>query len=150
MNLTACASNAKVAALVGILALVGCADPEPLYKYSPVVDPAKTSMAKFEHDLNACRAIALKVEADYLKRQRHQLITKMAAGALIGTVIGNVYGNSFGHKGEAIALATIYGTALGAYRNDYTYDLVRFGPRRVVDRCIAKRGYKLLNDKGRG
>ena len=49
-----------------------------------------------------------------------------------------------------LAYGAASGMAAGAANNDYTQDLVKFGPRRIVDRCMADRGHTILNDIGRG
>lgn len=131
-------------------ALVACEEVEPLSKYTPIVDPAKVSQSKLNSDLDACRAIALKVEADYKERQKRQMMQNMVAGLIAGAITGAVVGSGTHHQGDYIAAGAGAGAAAGAGSSDYTYDLIKYGPRRVVDRCMNDRGYTILNDIGRG
>lgn len=130
--------------------LAACEPPEQLTDYRPVVDPGRTNAAKFESDLVACRNIAVTVEADYKKKQTDQMVAGLIAGALVGAATGAVVGNNTGYKNDYILAGTAAGAAGGAASTDYSYDLVKFGPRRIVDRCMADRGHSILNDPGRG
>lgn len=139
--------NKKIISMLVIsTALIGCVEAEPLIEYRPVVDPKRTNAARFESDLNDCRTIALSVQADYKKRQSDQMAANLIAGILVGAVAGAVIGDT----GQSIAAGAAIGGAAGASSNDYSYDLVKYGPRRVVDRCMADRGHKILNDIGKG
>lgn len=133
-------------AAIAALTLSACEPMEPLTEYRPVVDPARTNSAKFEKDLTACRNIALQVQADYQKRQQDQLAANLIAGILVGAALGAAIGDS----GDWAAAGAASGAAAGLANNDYTHDLVTYGPRRIVDRCMAERGHKILNDIGRG
>jgi len=72
------------------------------------------------------------------------------AGLLVGAITGAVVGGGSNYQGELTAYGAASGMAAGAAANDYSYDLVTFGPRRVVDRCMTERGHTILNDIGRG
>ena len=48
-----------------------------------------------------------------------------------------------------MAYGAVTGMASGAANNDYSHDLVKYGPRRVIDRCMADRGHRILSDLGR-
>jgi hypothetical protein len=122
-------STPRAFGVLAMLVIAGCAELEPLTEYRPVVDPERTNMARFERDLEACRAVAVQVEADYRQRQEEQMGANIMAGLLVGAITG---------------------MAAGAASTDYTHDLVTFGPRRIVDRCMAERGHAILNDIGRG
>ncbi len=136
--------------LITVLAVAGCAELEPLTEYRPVVDPERTNMPRFERDLKACRAVALQVEADYRQRQQEQMGANIMAGLVLGAITGAVVGGGTNYQGELAAYGAASGMAAGAAANDYTHDLVTYGPRRVVDRCMAERGHTILNDIGRG
>lgn len=136
--------------LITALSLAACAQVEPLSEYRPVVDPARTNKVRFDRDLEACRTVALQVEADYKKRQQEQLGANLMTGLLVGAITGAVVGSGSNYQGEMAAYGAASGMAAGAAANDYTQDLVKFGPRRIVDRCMAERGHKILNDIGRG
>lgn len=132
--------------LIIATALAGCAELEPLAEYRPVVDTKRTNTVRFETDLNECRDIALKVEADYKKRQGEQFAVNLITGILVGAIAGAAIGDN----SNSIATGAAIGGVAGAAANDYTYDLVKYGPRRIVDRCMADRGHKILNDIGKG
>jgi len=126
--------------------LAGCAERNPLTQYRPVVDTKRTNSVVFEKDLNECREIALKVEADYKKKQEEELAKNVTTGIIVGAIAGAAIGDSR----ESIATGAAIGGLAGAAANDYTHDLVKYGPRRVVDRCMTNRGHKILNDIGKG
>ncbi|MFC3086766.1 glycine zipper family protein [Tabrizicola soli] len=143
-------SKLSFGGFVVMLALTGCAEIEPLTDYRPVVDPSRTNQARFERDLEACRAIAVQVEADYRQRQEEQMAANIMAGLIVGAITGAVVGSGSGYQGELAAYGAASGMAAGAAATDYTHDLVTFGPRRIVDRCMTERGHVVLNDPGRG
>ena len=143
-------STPRAFGMIAILAIAGCAELEPLTEYRPVVDPERTNMPRFERDLAACRAIAVQVEADYRQRQQEQMGANIMAGLLVGAITGAVVGSGSSYQGELAAYGAASGMAAGASATDYTHDLVTFGPRRIVDRCMAERGHPILNDAGRG
>lgn len=130
--------------------LASCAELEPLAEYRPVVDPARTDMTAFETDLGACRQIAIALQEDYRERQAAQAGANLMAGLLVGAMTGAVVGSGTGDQGRFVAAGALSGAAAGASTTDYSYDLVQFGPRRVVDRCMADRGHSILSDIGRG
>lgn len=136
--------------LMATVAVAGCAELEPLTEYRPVVDAERTNMPRFERDLEACRAVAVQVEADYRQRQQEQMGANIMAGLLVGAITGAVVGGGTDYQGELAAYGAASGMAAGASANDYSYDLVTYGPRRIVDRCMAERGHAILNDIGRG
>lgn len=136
----------RITLVSAALVLSACVQVEPLAEYRPVVDPGRTNGAKFESDLQACRSIATRVEADYKKRQEEQMAANIMAGLLVGAIAGAAIGDS----SDYIAAGAAYGAVAGAATNDYGYDLVKYGPRRIVDRCMAERGHVILNDIGRG
>ncbi|MGP3726353.1 glycine zipper family protein [Cereibacter sphaeroides] len=137
-------------AIAAALALAACEPVQKLEDYRPVVDPEKTNAQKYEKDLAACRGIALKLEADYKARQEKELGKQMAIGILTGVVLGAAVGHNTGYQGDYVAAGAVAGAAAGAGSGDYTHDLVTYGPRRVVDRCMSGRGHVILNDIGRG
>lgn len=142
----------KSVAVLGLcgLTLTACVEPEELIDYRPVVDTYKSNMTDFDTDLSQCRTIALQVEADYKQRQEEEMARNMVAGLIAGVLIGAVAGAGSDYQGDYVAAGAMAGAAGGLSEGDYTYDLVTYGPRRVIDRCMADRGYRLLNDIGRG
>lgn len=118
-----------------------------LESYRPAVDPAKTDMAKFDADLAECVAIAKQVQDDYQEARSQELAVNILSGMVAGAIVGNAFGDG-SHRDVAAGIAA--GAAGGAASGDYTYDLIHFGPQRVVDRCMEGRGYNVLSDPGRG
>lgn len=133
--------------LVFLCALAACAPVPTLQDYRPTVDPGRTNMKKFEADLGECRTIAEQLQADYEKRQADDMALNILSGIVAGAIVGNVYGS---HANNDAARGAAIGAVAGAASSDYTDDLVKYGPQRVIDRCLAGRGYTILNDLGRG
>lgn len=133
----------RIVTILCVSALAGCVQ-EPLTEYRPIVDPAKSSPAKFERDLAACRNVGLSAEAEYKKRQEQQMAQNMMAGILLGAVAGAAIGDS----GNYAAAGAAYGAGAGIAATDT--ELAQGGPRRIIDRCMADRGHTILNDLGRG
>lgn len=139
-----------ILALLVATTVAACEAPQQLTDYRPVVDPAKSDPGKFENDLVACRNIAVQVEAEYKKRQQQEAVAGLIAGALVGAATGAIAGGGSSHKSDYILTGTAIGAAGGAASGDHTFYLVKYGPRRIVDRCMADRGHTILNDIGRG
>ena len=140
----------RFAPLLLVATMLSACATESLVDYSPIVDPKMIDQAQFNKDIVECRSIALQVEAEYRKRQNAQAMSNMLAGAVAGAVTGAVVGSGSDYRSELTAYGAASGMAAGAAANDYTGDIVKYGPRRVIDRCMANRGHTLLNDIGRG
>lgn len=136
--------------IITVLTLSACASTDTLVDYSPIVDKQQIDIKKFEKDLVSCKGLALDVQADYRKRQNEQAMNNMLAGAVAGALTGAIVGSGTSYQSDLTAYGAAAGAAAGAGTNDYTHDLVKFGPRRVIDRCMVNRGHTLLNDIGRG
>ncbi|MCE8417790.1 glycine zipper family protein [Rhodovulum sulfidophilum] len=132
------------------LSLTACAPVQPLSEYKPVIDPAQTSSRKFDRDLGECRQIAIDLQAEYKDRAAKEAGRNILVGVLAGVAVGAIAGNNTGYQNDYILTGAAAGALGGAGSGDYGRDLVEYGPRRVVDRCMANRGYQILNDVGRG
>lgn len=139
----------KSAVLCSVVLAAACEPIDQLADYRPVVDPGRTNAAKFESDLVSCRNIATQVEADYKEQQKKEVIGGLIAGALVGAATGAALGHNSGNQGAYVRTGVAAGAIGGAASGDTNYDLVKFGPRRVVDRCMTERGHVVLNDLGR-
>jgi len=129
------------------LALCACEPVQTLDEYRPVVDPSRVSSKHFDADLAQCRDVAKTAQADYEKRAQKEANNNLVAGLLVGALVGAAAGD----HGRYIGAGAAYGGLAGATaQGDYDHDLVTYGPRRIVDRCMADRGYHILNDVGRG
>jgi len=81
----------------------------------------------------------------------HFSLTRKGAGLVfVSGQLAFADGGGTNYQRELTAYGAASGMAAGAATNDYSYDLVTYGPRRVVDRCMAERGHTILNDIGRG
>lgn len=130
-----------ILALAALPLMAACAAPEQVVTYRPVVDGTG---AAYERDLVQCQAIATQAEADYLRRQNAEMGANIITGLLVGAVVGQAVGGNSDW--------TAYGAASGAASGMSATDteLAHGGPRRIVDRCLAGRGHRVLSDMGRG
>ena len=128
--------------------LAGCAS--NLTDYTPVVDPYNTDMSSFEADLIQCRGIAIQVKVEYEEQASNEALTNLAVGVLVGATTGAIVGSGSQYQGRYTAAGAVSGVAAGATASSEYAQLARFGPNRIVDRCMSNRGYELLNDLGAG
>jgi hypothetical protein len=105
---------------------------EPLPAYQPVVDQPGRN---YPTDLAQCQALGQAAETKYLKEQQNQMMAGMLVGALVGAAIGG---------DDNVA----YGAAAGLANTDV--EQAYGGPRRIIDRCLAGRGYRVVSDLGAG
>lgn len=131
----------KFLALAALPILAACAAPQTLDEYRPVVDGAGPA---YEADLSQCRSIATQAEADYQKRQQQEMGANIVAGLLVGALVGQAVGGN----GDWTAYGAAHGAAAGAVATDT--ELAHGGPRRIIDRCMAGRGHRVISDLGRG
>ena len=133
-------NSRAVAALALVSVMSACAAPV-LDDYRPIVDGAGPG---YEADLAQCQAIAKQAEADYQRRQSSEMASKLIVGALLGAAVGQAVGGN--------SEWTAYGAAQGAGAGVASTDteLAHGGPRRIIDRCLAGRGHRVLSDLGQG
>lgn len=131
----------KIFAIAILPAMAACTAPETLTEYRPVVD---ASGAQYEADLAQCQAIATQAEAEYKRKQSEEMAANVIAGLLVGAVVGQAVGGN----SNWTAYGAANGAAAGAASTDT--ELAHGGPRRVIDRCLAGRGHRVLSDLGRG
>ena len=121
-----------------------------LAEYEPVVDPYNTDMTNFKGDLIQCRGIASEVKVKYEEQASKQALANAVAGAVSGAVVGAAVGSNTSYQGELAAYGAASGAAAGSAASAQYYSLARYGPNRIVDRCMSNRGYTILNDLGAG
>lgn len=121
-----------------------------LAEYEPVVDPYKTDMSNFQGDLIQCRGIASEVKVKYEEQASKQALANALAGAVSGAIAGAVVGSGTDYQGDLTAYGAASGAAAGTAASSQYYALARYGPNRIVDRCMANRGYTILSDLGAG
>jgi outer membrane lipoprotein SlyB len=129
--------------------LTACEQPN-LAEYTPVVDPSQNNMKRFQQDLIQCRGIAVTVKNNYIKQANQQLGNDILVGAVAGAVAGSVVGAGTPYQGDLARNTAIAGAASGAAASGMQQNMIRYGPNRIIDRCMADRGYKILNDIGFG
>lgn len=110
--------------------LAGCA--APMHNYQPLVDGDTTS-TQYQRDLQECRAYAMtKPSAE----------DSAAAGAIFGALAGvailAVGGGRHGFGNEAAGIGALIGGVEG-------YSKGANGQQNIVKRCLAGRGYKVLD-----
>jgi len=110
--------------LLVILLLSACA-----HRRNVIIDTRGVDMAKYQGDLAECQNFAAQVEP------------KAGKGAVAGAVVGAVVGAAIGNRRTAEKLAgagAVSGAVKGGVRSKREQAL-------VVRRCLAGRGYKVLN-----
>ena len=124
------------------LAVSACA--QPLEEYRPVVDPASSDRAAYEADLPECLAIADGLQREYRARASGEMWANIIVGALAGAALGGAL------DGASVGQGASVGATAGILADTpHGPDMVQYGPRRVVDRCMIERGHRVLNDPGR-
>jgi outer membrane lipoprotein SlyB len=114
---------AAPAAGVLVLVLAGCAA-QP----NPIIDTKGVDMAAYRRDLAECEQYANEVP--------------MATGAAKGAVAGGAYGAAVGSINGRAAEGAGTGAITGAAVSMLDADREK---QRIVKRCIAGRGYRVLN-----
>lgn len=103
--------------------LAGCAA-QP----QPIVDLQGVNRAQYESDLADCQDYA-----DDVRKGRH-----VTAGAAAGAVVGAAIGSIEGRADRGAGYGGIVGAARGGGRAERT-------EHRVLRRCLAGRGYRVLD-----
>ena len=85
----------------------------------------------------------MQAEADSKQQRDAQLGRNILAGAVIDTVIGSAAGIGTVNRSDNAKKGAVFGGLAGTA--DSTEN-IKLGPRRIMDRCIANRGYDLLNN----
>ena len=119
-----------VAIALAAAILAGCA--APMHQYRPLVDTDTTS-PQYQRDLEECRAYAMtKPSAE----------NAAAAGAILGALAGvallALSGGRDGWGNEAAGIGALIGGVEG-------YSKGAEGQQGVVKRCLAGRGYRVLD-----
>src|SRR5574344_438156 len=119
-----------VATAAAAAILSGCA--APMHQYRPLVDTDTTS-AQYQRDLEECRAYAM---------SKPSAGDSAAAGAIFGALAGvallALSGGRDGWGNEAAGIGALIGGVEG-------YSKGADGQQGVVKRCLAGRGYRVLD-----
>ena len=100
-----------------------------------MVDSYNTDMAAYEADCGHWVAVAMQAQAEHDSQQRAQREANLSVGLIIGAIAGAVVRGTLGALEGGLA--------------ETDYDPVT-SPRKIVDRCMKNRGYKVLSDLGKG
>ena len=115
----------------------------PMDTYEPAVDHFSMDPAQYSRDLTECRSVAASAMAQAEQRQEAQMGSNILTGMLVGAAIGNVSALGTDSRKDSTKQGALLGALAGAAESG---EDVKLGPRRIMDRCIANRGYVLLND----
>ena len=130
----------RITAILAAVALSACTT-QTLDQYAPVVDRPS---ARYDADLAQCRQLATAKEAEYKQRQEAEIGANIMAGLVVGALLGAAIGDS----GDWAAYGAAQGAAGGIAATDT--ELAHGGPRRIIDRCMAGRGHRVISDMGAG
>src|SRR5687768_13157316 len=111
--------------VLAALLISGCA-------YRPIVDPARSDMARFDSDLAECRQIA---------EQGPGAGGGAAVGAVAGYAVGQLAARATGHSAVANEVGrggAVVGGAKGAGAGAR-------GKRAMIRNCLTGRGHAVLN-----
>ena len=110
--------------------LAGCA--APMHQYQPLIDGG-TDTEQYQRDLQDCRAYAMTKPS-----AGDSAAVGAIFGALAGVAILAVGGGRHGFGNEAAGIGALLGGVEG-------YSKGAQGQQGVVKRCLAGRGYKVLD-----
>ncbi len=118
----------KMIVIAWSLALAGCATSG--VNFRPVVDLKGRDPAQYEQNLRECQQYALQVAS-----AADQAATGAIAGALLGTAFAAIAG---GGRNAAAGIGALSGATSGAVAGERDQ-------RAIISRCLAGRGFNVLN-----
>lgn len=113
--------------VVAFVLLGGCV----AVPYQPIVDRG-TRIGDYDADLNECKGVASQV----------QPANTTAGGAVAGGIFAGLLAAAVGLRGDDVARVAAWGAANGAAQG-YVVGTAEW--QHVVDECMARRGYNVLN-----
>ena len=119
--------------------MVSACTEAPLENYEPVVDRFLVDQVQYNRDITECRSVATGAMAQAKQRRDAQMAPNILTGLLIRATIGNASGIGSDTRKDSTKQGALAGAAESG-------EDVKLGPRRIMDRCMANRGYDLLND----
>jgi len=117
----------NVIGVMFFMLLTGCA----VQPYRPIVDSG-TRIGDYDADLDQCKQIAAQV----------QPANAAAGGAVAGAIFGALLATAVGLRGSDVGHVAAWGAASGGVQG-LAVGSVEW--TRVVNRCMAGRGYSVLN-----
>jgi len=129
-------------AVLSLFIVLACAV-APLETYEPVVDHYSVDPVQYSRDIAECQSVAAQAMAQAIQRRDAEMAPNILTGLLIGAAISNASGIGSETRKDSTKQGAVFGALAGVAESD---EDVKLGPRRIMDRCIANRGYALLND----
>jgi hypothetical protein len=117
--------KSKFSVLAVIALVVGCAGPA----YRPIIDTQGVDFNRYEADLRDCQSFSTQT-ADAAKSGA----VGATAGAVLGSVLAGVTGDN---RKSSAELGAITGAISGAASGETNQ-------RNIIRRCLAGRGYRVL------
>lgn len=137
----------RVTILIGVaVGLVACSPPS-IADYEPVIDTFTADMSSYNNDLIQCRSVASAAKVKYDQAASKALVTNLVVGAIAGAAVGSAVGSG---NGDLTRYGAASGMAAGAASTTNEQLIAKYGPNKIIDRCMANRGYSILNDVGAG
>lgn len=159
--------NRFVYGLVAIVLAAACTTtPEiDLTTYAPVIDTFKVDVTAYGKDLAECRQLGQKAYASYeAQRQRERKEREERISAFLrGTAGAGSFGSAMAGGSAAMAkekdaqmkkrasrgiLST--SAVADASQVDYNRMIHKFGPTKIIDNCMTRRGYQIFSQAGLG
>jgi outer membrane lipoprotein SlyB len=128
------------------LGLTACSPPS-IAEYEPVIDQFSTDMSSYDNDIVQCRSVASAAKVEYDQAASKAVLTNVLVGAVAGAVVGSAVGSG---SGDLTRYGAASGMAAGAASTTDLQLIAKYGPNKIIDRCMANRGYPILNDIGAG
>jgi len=112
--------------VVTLVALTGCTTTDEI-----IIDEKSVDMNKYRQDLAECRSYATQVKTS------EKAAKGAASGAVVGGLTGAIFGGTSG-AAQGAGAGAVGGAVKGADEGERT-------EVDVVKRCLAGRGYRILN-----
>ena len=128
--------NIPVILLLIIFLLAACA-PIP-QNYQPIIDTGASNFSwdQYYKDLRECRAYAERISP------ANQAAGEALAGAAFGAALGAILGTGYHNVGQSAGIgAGITGLTGAAHGAGSAIEK----QKRIINRCLAGRGYRVLN-----
>ena len=101
--------------------------------FSPIIDKQGIDEVKYQQDLTECQNLSTEAQGAAKDGAK-----KAAGGAAIGALIGLVGGGNGTNIAQAAGVGGVIGGASGLYSGNAEKET-------IIKRCLAGRGYKVLN-----
>jgi len=117
--------------LLSALIFVSCSNMGS--QFTPIVDKKNIDENQYQQDLAECQNLSTQAQG-----AGKDAAKKAAAGVAVGALIGLVGGGNSTNIAQSAGVGGVIGGATGAYSGNAEKE-------NVIRRCLAGRGYKILN-----